>query len=250
MPRLARKDLESTFFHIMVQGIEKKYIFDKEIYKKKYLKLIIEEGEKFGIKILAYCIMDNHAHILINVDKIEDMSKFMHKINFTFAQFYNYMENKRVGYVFRDRFSSEQIFNEKYLLNCIIYIHNNPVKAKMVKNPKDYKYSSYNDYKNKKGIYNNNLIKEIIDVSEILNEKCESEYSFYDIERNNEEIIDNIILKYEEQYNMSILKMKKEKAIMKKIIYELKNNYRIKYKEISPKIKLSLSTISRLINEK
>ena len=167
MPRVARKDLESTFFHIIVQGIEKIYIFDKEIYKKRYLKLMIEEGEKFGITILAYCIMDNHSHILININKIEDMSKFMHKVNFSFAQFYNYMENKRVGYVFRDRFLSEQIFNERYLLNCIIYIHNNPVKAKMVKSPNDYKYSSYNDYKDKKGIYNNIIIKEIIDISKI-----------------------------------------------------------------------------------
>lgn len=250
MPRIARKDLESTFFHIMVQGIEKKYIFDKEIYKKKYLKLINEEGEKFGIKILAYCIMDNHSHILINIDKIEDMSKFMHKVNFSFAQFYNYMENKRVGYVFRNRFSSEQILNERYLLNCIIYIHNNPVKAKKVKSPKDYKYSSYNDYKDKKGIYNYNIIKEIIDISKILNDEYESEYTFYDIEQNNEEIIDNVILKYEKQYNMNILEMKKEKDIIKNIIYELKNNYKIKYKEISPKIKLSLSTISKLINEK
>ena len=55
---------------------------------------------------------------------------------------------------------------------------------------------------------------------------------------------------YEKRYNMNILEMRKEKEIIKKIIYELKNNYKIKYKEISPKIKLSLSTISRLANEK
>lgn len=250
MPRLARKDLESTFFHIMVQGIEKRYIFDKEIYKKKYLKLIIETGEKYGIRVLSYCIMDNHCHILINIDRIEDMSKFMHKINFSFAQFYNYMENKRVGYVFRDRFSSEQIFNEEYLFNCIVYIHNNPVKAKMVKSPKDYKYSSYNDYKNKRGIYNKDILKEIIDLSRIADEKNESEYTFQDIENNNEEVIDCIILKYEKKYNMKISEMRKEKDIIRNIIYELKNNYKIKYKEMSPKIKLSLSTISRLVNEK
>ena len=144
MPRIARKDLESTYFHVISQGIEKKYIFEKEIYKKRYLQLLYKESENFEIKIIAYCIMDNHVHLLINVEKIETMSKFMHKVNFMYAQYYNFMENNRKGYVFRNRFVSEPICDEFHLLNCIIYIHNNPVKAKMVKYAYQYKYSSYN----------------------------------------------------------------------------------------------------------
>lgn len=246
MPRIARKDLKSTYFHVISQGIEKKYIFEKGIYKEKYLNLLYKEGEEFKIKIIAYCIMDNHAHLLINVGDIDIMSKFMHKVNFMFAQYYNFMEDDRKGYVFRDRFVSEPICNEDYLLNCIIYIHNNPVKAKIVEYPHQYKYSSYNNF-----VESNNLC-ELVDTNKVINNTELEDYIFIDVEQNVDEILKSVIVKYEKKYNVDFEKIRKRsnRKIFVELIKELKENYKIPYKEIANKTQISLSTINRLKNKK
>jgi len=246
MPRIARKDLQSTYFHVISQGIEKRYIFDKEIYKERYLHLLYKESEEFKIKIIAYCIMDNHTHLLINVEDIDMMSKFMHKVNFMFAQYYNFMEDNRKGYVFRDRFVSEPICNEEYLLNCIIYIHNNPVKAKMVKHPYQYKYSSYNNF------IESNDVCDLVDRYKVINNAELEDYIFIDIEHDIDEILKSVIIKYEKKYNINLEGMRKRsnRKILIELIKELKENYKISYKEIANKIKISLSTISRLKNKK
>lgn len=143
MPRIKRKNLNSNIFHIMSQGINKEYIFEKEQDKRKYRKLIFLYNDEFNIEIIAYCIMGNHVHLLIKSDRIENMSNFMHQINMQYALYYNKNRN-RVGYVFRGRYKSEQISTEKYLINCIHYIHNNPIKAHICREKLEYLYSSYN----------------------------------------------------------------------------------------------------------
>lgn len=158
MPRFPRKSFETLFFHVIVQGINKEYIFYQEEYIKRYKKLLIDNANKYNITLIAYCIMNNHAHLLLNVNKIEDMSQYMKCTNTSYAKYYNKCEN-RVGFVFRNRFESEPIYEENYLLNCIAYIHNNPVKACMVKSPKDYPFSSYNDYLYLKGIATEDTVR-------------------------------------------------------------------------------------------
>lgn len=147
MPRIPRKHLSCNVFHVMVQGINKEYIFDTQQLMKKYEKLMREASEKYDIKIVSYCIMNNHAHMLLFTDDIEEMSNFMKSINISFSKYYNNVKN-RVGVVFRNRYESEPILNRQYLFNCIAYIHNNPVKAKIVAKPSQYKYSSYNRFIN------------------------------------------------------------------------------------------------------
>ena len=104
-----------------------------------------EKSEKNNVKIMAYCIMDNHVHMLINVDKIEEMCKFMQQINTAYAKFYN-KQFDRVGYVFRNRYLSKAILDEGQLKRCIVYIHKNPVEAKIVEHERDYIFSSFNEY--------------------------------------------------------------------------------------------------------
>ena len=157
MSRSARKDKESSYFHIIVQGYEKQFIFSEKIFIEKYIKLIMEKEKEFDVTILAYCIMNNHAHILIYCENIPEMSAFMKSINSQYAVFYNKIL-KRVGYVFRDRFLSEPIKDERYLYNCLGYIHMNPVKANMVEFPNEYQYSSYNQFIEKSGIVNDKVL--------------------------------------------------------------------------------------------
>ena len=160
MARIPRKSLDSSYFHVVVQGFEKQFIFKKKFFKKQYLSLLLKGLGKYKVEILSYCIMDNHAHILLFCENIDEMSKFMKEVNTQFALLYNKI-NDRVGYVFRDRFLSEPIKNEKYLFNCISYIHMNPVEAGMTATPGEYKYSSYNDFINNCGIVNESMLKKI-----------------------------------------------------------------------------------------
>ncbi len=143
MPKINRNSFETNIFHIMSQGINQEYIFDKEQDKRKYRKLLFLHNRNFEVEIIAYCIMGNHVHLLIESNKIENMSNFMHQINMEYAIYYNKNRN-RVGYVFRSRYKSEPINTEKYLINCIHYIHNNPIKAHICKEKSKYLYSSYN----------------------------------------------------------------------------------------------------------
>ena len=75
MPRIARKEINSSYLHVMIQGIEKRNIFNTEKNKKYYKKLLFENVKDFDdIFILAYCIMDNHIHLLIYCKDINHLS--------------------------------------------------------------------------------------------------------------------------------------------------------------------------------
>lgn len=159
MPRRARREHETSFFHVIVQGIEKKFIFNRKEYIERYIDLLFYEKEKNKkVRILAYCIMNNHAHILLGVENVKSLSEYLRVVNARYAMFYNNKE-QRVGYVFRDRYKSEPIYNHDYLYKCLAYIHLNPVEAGMVDEPNMYKYSSYNDYIKKTGIASNENLK-------------------------------------------------------------------------------------------
>ena len=160
MNRMPRSTDSKGFFHVMVQGINKKYIFENDIDKEDYLSLLLQYRKKYKILLLAYCIMDNHAHLLIYTNEVCEMSKYMRIVNSIFARNYN-KATERVGYVFRDRFNSQYINSEDYLLKCLNYIHMNPVNAKLVKEPKEYKYSSYNNYIKKLGNVNEQVIEKV-----------------------------------------------------------------------------------------
>lgn len=142
MPRFSRESIQTTYFHVMTQGIEKKYIFDKPEEIKFYIKIMYELLKEHNLKIIAYCIMNNHAHMLIKAVNVTELSKYMHRLNCKYALYYNKIHN-RVGYVFRDRFRTEGIYTERQFYNCIKYIYDNPVKAGICRKPEDYPYSNY-----------------------------------------------------------------------------------------------------------
>ena len=84
----------------MVQGMNKEYIFENEKYILKFKELIIKKLEESNIEILAYCIMNNHAHFIIYTEKTEYLSKYMQRLNISYGRFYNKLK-KRVGFVFK-----------------------------------------------------------------------------------------------------------------------------------------------------
>ena len=228
MPRLARKLLNGEFFHITVKGINGDYIFQENIDKNEYLKLL---KEKSNIAILAYCIMGNHAHILIKTENVDEMSKYMKKVNTSYALYYN-KKNMREGYVFKNRFFSQQIEDKKHLFSCIVYIHKNPVKANIVRNMESYKFSSYNDYF---GINHRNLINN------------ENIFKLF----NNQDFNDN--LKKFKEYHLkdSLLEYEFDEEInyteMIKAYQQIYSNKEIE-KQLVYKFKLPIKKVAKLMN--
>jgi len=148
MPRFPRTYIKTEYFHVITQGINKSFIFDSSIDIKYYIKSMYELKNKYNIQIISYCIMNNHAHILLKTELISDLSKYMHSLNTRYGCYYN-KKYKRVGYVFRDRYKSEGIYTETHLYNCMKYIYENLVKAGICNSPEEYLYSNYRIIENK-----------------------------------------------------------------------------------------------------
>jgi REP element-mobilizing transposase RayT len=164
MARKSRKDLSGNYFHVMVQGIGKEHVFPSDNFKAYFLNCLQKTKEIVAVKILAFCVMDNHAHVLISCKDTEELSSYLKRVNEDYARYYNRI-NQRVGYVFRDRFKSEIIKNENHLVYCAVYIQNNPVKAGIVSKAKEYKFSSLINYLKGCGIVDFDEAARFFDVS-------------------------------------------------------------------------------------
>ena len=243
MPRQARKYLDTSFFHVIVQGINKEYIFKKERYMNEYLKLLKKHIKEFEIKIIAFCIMNNHTHILIKTDSIEQLSKFMQKVNSSYAKYYNYMEDERVGYVFRDRYKSEPILNRNQLIRCIKYIHRNPVKAGKTVTESDYKFSSYKYFC--RNISNHKIFSRE-EMQFICNESIVCEDDFIDVESDFKKNIDESIEKFIKKERIKIFEIFENRDILKKLIRFLNKDEKIKYVRICERLDITKGTINRL----
>lgn len=138
--RRPRVEYYGAIYHIIQRGNNKNYIFNKTHEKIELLNIIGEAKELFDFYLLAYCIMDNHYHLVIKTHNIP-ISKIMHRINGLYAKYYNHV-NKRTGSPFEGRYKSIIVDNEYYLFNLINYIHNNPVYKNMVDSMTEYKWSS------------------------------------------------------------------------------------------------------------
>jgi len=144
MPRYARRKSSTGIYHVITRGNRRSDIFFDEYDKLRFIDILKRKSEELDFYIYAYCLMDNHIHLLIN-ELGSDISKIMGVINISYVRYFNTKYDK-IGHLFQDRYKSEAVENEKYLFGVIRYIHQNPLKAAMVNNVDDYKWSSYKEY--------------------------------------------------------------------------------------------------------
>lgn len=206
MPRKSRSETRSEYCHIIIQGDEKKNIFNTNRKKEKIQYLMLKNAFRNDVKILAYCLMDNHAHILLHSAEIKRIEKMMAQTNTAYGVYYNKIRNN-VGHVFRNRYKIEEISSQNHLINCIKYIHNNPVKAKIVRECVEYQFSSYMNYIKKDGIFDKTLVK-LCKINEedyrnivnpIIIEYCYMEESF------NKEDVEKVINEINIEYDLNDL---------------------------------------------
>ncbi len=160
MPRNARKKSESGIYHIMFRGINRQQVFEDEEDNRFFLQVLREYKLECGYKVLAYCLMGNHVHLLIKEGK-EPLELIFRRIGARFVYWYN-KKYHRIGHLFQDRFKSETVDDISYLGNLIQYIHQNPVKAGIVIKPEYYPYSSFREYLGKPDIVDMEYVEQFI----------------------------------------------------------------------------------------
>lgn len=159
MPRTARKKSKTGIYHIILRGINRQIIFEDGEDAGKFLQTLKDCKEKSGYKLYAYCLMGTHIHLLIKEEK-EDLGIIMRRIGAGYVYWYNW-KYERCGHLFQDRYKSEVVENENYLLTVLRYIHQNPLKAGVVKDIKEYKWSSYSEFIGKNIIIDSDFILDL-----------------------------------------------------------------------------------------
>jgi len=157
--------VENSYYHLYNRGVNKGIIFvDEEDYKtflfylKIYLSPINLQGESLKVapshtlknyservKLHAYCLMPNHFHLLLKQLNDGGVQEFIRKVSNSYSKYFN-TKNKRVGPLFQGEFKAVTIESDEQLLHVSRYIHLNPYVSGLVKDLKDFRYSSYLDF--------------------------------------------------------------------------------------------------------
>ena len=146
MPRHARALSNSGIYHIILRGINRQTIFNDDDDYQRFINTLKKYKTVSGYTLYAYCLMNNHIHILLRVGQ-EKLETILKRIAGSYVYWYNFKYN-RIGHLFQDRFKSEPVDSDEYFLTVLRYIHQNPIKARICERLEDYRYSSYIDYLN------------------------------------------------------------------------------------------------------
>lgn len=141
MARKPRVQDKGMIHHVIVRGNNSQNIFYDDTDRVRYLHLLHRYKNRFQFKILAYCFMDNHIHLLLKQSEIE-LSRFMAGLQQSYTQYFN-SKYDETGHVFEQRFKSFPCSDEAYYLALVAYIHNNPKKAGIVEDAGKYIWSSH-----------------------------------------------------------------------------------------------------------
>ena len=137
----------------MMRGINHQVIFEDEEDNHYFLDCINRMGFIYdddgtpiaqGCTYYAYCLMGNHFHLLIR-EREETIAQTLKRIADAYVYYYN-RKYRRSGHLFKERFRSEPVNDMDYFTTLLCYIHQNPIRAGIVKNANDYAYSSWHEY--------------------------------------------------------------------------------------------------------
>lgn len=143
MARQARIKSMTGIYHVMLKGIDSRNIFMEDEDKMYFMEKMKRAKEKGEFELYAYCLMDNHVHLLLKEG--EEIGASIKRMTVGYVRFHN-QKYGREGHLFQNRYNSEAVEDERYLLTVLRYIHNNPLKAHMVTSQAEYEWSSYQNY--------------------------------------------------------------------------------------------------------
>ncbi len=140
MARIARVVAVDMPHHIVQRGNRRQNVFFNEKDKQTYMNILKEESTSHDLEIWAYCLMDNHIHLIAVPRKEDSLAKAIGTTHKKYTRMINFREGWR-GYLWQGRFSSFPL-DERHLYAAMRYVERNPVRAKIVNNAEDYPWSS------------------------------------------------------------------------------------------------------------
>lgn len=252
MSRQHRLFSNSKIYHITIKGINDGDIFYDREDRVVFLEKTDICKKKFKFKIFAYCLMSNHVHLVIEVDK-ENLSIAIQSIMIRYVYYFN-KKYERKGPLVQNRFNSKNIENLKYFLTVCRYVHRNPEKAGLEKTY-NYQWSSYKEYINNAKLvdkdvllhYFNNNIEEFKKYTN-KTESIEELMNFADLELSDvlhDDDLVQIILKKCDLSSVNEMidyfKIKKNREIIK----DFKNIYKINVNQLSRVIRVDKRCIAK-----
>lgn len=142
MPRLPRLDFPGLPQHIVQRGNDRRACFAADVDYQRYRQDLADAARRFGCAIHAYVLMTNHVHLLVTPTETGAASAMMQALGRRYVAYFN-TRYRRTGTLWEGRFKSCLVDSEHYLLRCYRYIELNPVRARMVDDPGNYRWSSH-----------------------------------------------------------------------------------------------------------
>ncbi|MGB9629275.1 MAG: transposase [Thermodesulfobacteriota bacterium] len=147
MSRPLRIEYPGAFYHITSRGNEKRSIYQTEKDYQRFIGYLESATERYGAKIHCFCLMPNHYHLLLETPR-GNLHSILHHLNTSYTNYFN-LKTGRVGHLFQGRYKGILVDKDNYALELSRYIHLNPVRAHLVKDPSQYPWSSYLAYSGK-----------------------------------------------------------------------------------------------------
>ena len=154
MARKARTHSDSGVYHVILRGVNKQQIFECTEDYQRFLNILrtltVREQDESGHRskpncvVYAYCLMGNHVHLLIK-ESSETLTQIMKRISSSYVYYYNHKYG-RIGHLFQERFKSQPVGDWGYFLTLLRYIHQNPLKPRLVTSLREYRWSSWLEY--------------------------------------------------------------------------------------------------------
>ena len=144
MARPPRIEYPGALYHVLARGNQRREIFHDDADRTKYLAKLAAYKHRHGFALYAYVLMTNHVHLLVETRDM-GLGKIVQGIHQSYTQYYN-RRYQTVGHVFQGRYKAFVCAREAYLLELVRYIHLNPVRAKLVADPAEYRWSGHRSY--------------------------------------------------------------------------------------------------------
>ncbi len=141
MARPLRIEYPGAYYHVTARGNERRAIFRDDHDRERFLTYLETAVVRYNAAIHAYCLMDNHYHLLMSTPS-GNLSQIMRHINGAYTVYFN-KRHDRIGHLFQGRYKAILVDADEYAGELSRYIHLNPVRAKIADRPEDYRWTSY-----------------------------------------------------------------------------------------------------------
>ncbi len=232
MSRLAREISPTGLYHIVFRGVNKQHIFEEEADYLKMIHILHELKAELYFEIYSYCFMSNHVHLLLKEKSAGEISQIMKRLLTKYAMYFN-KKYQRTGALIANRYKSQPVEFDEYLLSVIRYIHQNPIKAGIVNKIEDYRWNSYNEYVDgKKNIIDTDFVLQLISRKEFKQFHQDTELDVF--------LVSDKLKITDEAIRRAIIKERKiepqqistfDRATRNALLHELKEKYSIRQLE-------------------